>query len=123
MNELEKVRTLSVRVAFSQFSRERMAFGQPSNGMNRSFCDLVELDPTHWTILRDGKQAISDGLARRIEYRLKKPERWLDEPQEDDGASWLHRDEQDLARLALEKFRTLDEDGRVRLLKAIDDIE
>lgn len=123
MNKLEKVRTLNVRVAFSQFSRERMAFGQPSNGMNRSFCDLVELEPSHWTNLRDGKLAISDGLARQIEYRLKKPERWLDELQEDDGTSWLHRDEQDLARLALEKFRTLDGDGQVRLLKAIDDIE
>lgn len=120
MSESESVRNANALIAFNQFARERIAFGEPGNGLDQAFADLVEVAPQVWSGIKAGKRRIGDVIARRIECRTGKPEGWLDGVHQEDHVSWLRPEEQELTRLALEAFRRSDSEGRARLAKMIE---
>lgn len=123
MSESESVRNANALIVFHQFARERMAFGEPGNGLDQAFADLVEVNPRVWSTIKAGKKPIGDVVARRIECRTGKPEGWLDGTHREDHVSWLRPDEQELALLALAAFRRSDSEGRARLAKLIEDFK
>ena len=123
MSESENFRTTNALIAFHQFARERMAFGEPRKGMDQAFADLVEISPRTWSAIKSGKERIGNVIATKIECRTGKPEGWLDGAHREDHVSWLNADEQELAALALAAIRRSDADGRARLAKMIEDFK
>jgi hypothetical protein len=123
VSESESLRNTNALIAFNQFARERIAFGEPGNGLDQAFADLVEVSPQVWSGIKAGKRRIGDAIARQIECRIGRPEGWLDGVHEEDHESWLRPDEQELTRLALAAFRRSDSEGRARLAKLIEDFK
>lgn len=97
-----------------------MALGEPANGMDQAFAELVEIEASVWSAIKNGKRTVSDSTARQIECRAGKPEGWLDGAHREDHVSWLRPDEHELALLALAAIRRSDADGLARLAKLIE---
>ena len=123
MSALPRTRQTNVLIAFAQFAREKMILSLEAKGIEQAFAGCVEITPQAWCNIKSGRTAISDALATQIECRAGKPAGWLDEEQMDDQISWLNTDDQELALLALAALRRLDPDGKLRLLKRLDELK
>lgn len=106
------IRRQNALLAFQAFVEAQISAGAPPKGLEQLFAEQLQVKPSLWSMVKSGKRAIGDKLARQIEHHLKKPEGWLDEPHEAPG---MTQAEQAFLSLALKTWRRSGADDRKRL--------
>ena len=106
------VRRQNALIAFQAFVEAQISAGAPPKGLEQLFAEQLQIKPSLWSMVKSGKRAIGDKLARQMEHHLGKPEGWLDEAHEAPG---MTQAEQAFLALALKTWRRSGSDSRKRL--------
>jgi hypothetical protein len=106
------LRRHNLLIAFQAFAEAQLSAGASAKGLEQAFAELLQVKPSMWSMVKSGKRAVGDKLARQMEHLLQRPVGWMDEVHEAPG---LTRAEEALIALALKRWRGTDTEGRKRL--------